>query len=239
MYRPREIEWVNRFLSSMSHAMQADADSARLLWPKRGPHDKRSSSFVIVGSTDESFVCKIGGMMSAASCAFKLELKSRDPNEEECEYDRIVESGDFKTLFYGFDCGTDNWLYPWLILDLDKFRVLTRDPLYKIERGETWGDVRSGEAGYTRWIDLRRAAKLSPGIIRDKSGLRADAFPHRLARKMMDKTFFYNLKGPMPAHRVNEILSVSTILSNGAVLTPLKMSSYQFLRAVAERKGRL
>jgi hypothetical protein len=239
MYRPREVEWVNRFLPSMSHAMQADADSVRLLWPKRGPHDKRRTDFVLVGSMDETFVCKIGGMMSAPQCAFKLEMKSLDPSEEECEYDKIVSSCDFKTLFYGFDCGTDNWLYPWLILDLDRFRALSKTPEYRIERGETWGDVRSGTEGYTRWIDLRRATKLDPKLIRDKSGLRSDAFPKRLARKIMDKTFFYGMKGPMPAYRVNEILAASTVLPNGAVLTPLKMSSYQFLRAVAERKGRL
>ena len=223
----------------MSHSLRADADSVRLLWPKRGPHDKRRSDWVVVGSTDGPFVCKIGGMMNAAKDAFRLEMKSHDPDEPECEYDRIVESGDFKTLFYGFDCGTDNWLYPWLIVDIERFRALTHDAQYRIERGETWGDVRTGQQGYSRWIDLRRVAKLDPTVINDKSGLRADAFPRRLARKMMDKTFFYGMKGQMPAFRVNDILSVSTVLPNGAVLTPLGMSSYQFLRAVAERNGTL
>lgn len=233
------MEWTSRFLASISHAIRADADSVRPLWSRRGPNDKRRTDWVIVGSTGETFVCKIGGMMSAAHYAFKLELKSNDPGEEECEYSKIIESGEFSSLFYGFDCGMDNWLYPWLILDIDKFRALTKTPEYRIERGETWGDVRSGEAGYTRWIDLRRVAKLDPSVIRDKSGTRKDAIPRKLARKILDKVFFYHLKGPMPAHEVNEILAVSTVLPNGAVLTPLGMSSYRFLRAVAERQGKL
>ena len=233
------MEWTSKFLPSLSHAIRADAGGVKLLWSKRGPSDKRRSGWVIVDSTDGTLVCKITGAFDAAKDAYKLELKCHDQNEDETEYSKIIESEEFDTLFYGADCGTDNWLYPWLILDIPKFRTLTQTDQYKIERGETWGNVRSGDSGYTRWIDLRRASKIDPSIIRDKSGFRKDAFPRRLARKLMDKTFFYNLKGPMSAHRVNEILSVSTVLPNGAVLTPLGMSNYQFLRAVAERKGRL